>query len=104
MGKLWWCCTKCDDVHDYIISGSVSSFPRGEFLAHNDYITTGFKSEQEARAYLDKEQGRPPAIWTRYAVRYRYKHGNGVINILATNEEDAKGRAREFLGRQGWPI
>src|SRR5258708_23022405 len=74
MTKYWWCCTKCDDVHPYQIIDDWNDFPRGEFMVHQEFITTGFKSEQDARAYLDEKKGRPPVTWHHYLVEYKFAH------------------------------
>ena len=61
----WAYCSKCEtegreDIFDYWeLPGGDTTFPRGEFLAHRNYLVTGFKSEEEAVAWKTshKDQG-----------------------------------------------
>ena len=51
----WYCCVKCNEVNEYCeFEDGTSSFPRGEWLAHEDFIVTGFKTRDEAEAGLSK--------------------------------------------------
>jgi hypothetical protein len=51
----WYCCSLCDKVGDYWeLPDDTTTFDRGHFLGHHDYITTGFSSKEEAQDYLDK--------------------------------------------------
>ena len=56
MKRKWYCCTKCQEVASYIVDDETgeTTFPRGEFLGHNDYITTGFDSKKAAEKGLKK--------------------------------------------------
>lgn len=50
----WYVCYKCNIVDSYAIdehSGD-TTFPRGEFLAHNDFIVTGIKTKEKAEQLL----------------------------------------------------
>ena len=54
--KKWYCCSKCNRVdYYYVHDDGTTSFNRGEYLAHNEYLTTGFDTEEEARVQLAKE-------------------------------------------------
>lgn len=53
--KRWYCCSKCNEVADYEESGEWTSFPRGEWMVHRDFITTGFKSKAKADEWLKWE-------------------------------------------------
>ena len=53
----YYCCLKCKKVGSYAVdedSGD-TTFSRGEFLAHNDYIITGYKTRQEAEDCLKND-------------------------------------------------
>lgn len=51
-------CARCVKIYSYRFIGGVTDFPRGEFMVHRDYITTGFDSEQAAQDALDKEMAK----------------------------------------------
>jgi hypothetical protein len=52
----WFCCSECEHVQSYKeYPGGHNTFPRGEWIAHQDTITTGFKSREKAQEWLDKE-------------------------------------------------
>ena len=53
----WYCCSKCKVVDSYAIdeNSGDTTFPRGEFLAHSDYITTGMETRKEAEDWLKEE-------------------------------------------------
>lgn len=47
--KVKWCSNaKTGEIFSYIVSGDITDFPRGTFLAYGDYLTTGLKSRQSA--------------------------------------------------------
>ena len=47
--SIKWCHNaKTGEVFSYEVSGNLTDFPRGTFIAHGDYLTTGFPSKQEA--------------------------------------------------------
>lgn len=51
--KKWYCCSKCNEVNYYYVhDDGTTTFNRGEFLAHNDYLTTGFDTKEEAGKWL----------------------------------------------------
>jgi len=53
MDKRWYACEKCQEVDSYyLLDDKMTTFPRGELLAHRDYLVTGFKTEDEARTWL----------------------------------------------------
>jgi hypothetical protein len=55
LDKRWYACQKCNEVDSYyLLDDTMTTFPRGELLAHRDYLCTGFKTEQEAQEWLDK--------------------------------------------------
>jgi hypothetical protein len=60
----WYACSKCnvvDEVHIYADGGT--DMPRGEFLSHGlrlDAMATGFKSEEDARRWLDSQATSEP--------------------------------------------
>ena len=47
----WGVCTKCDKTIPYQVFGGTTTFPRGEFMVDQDYITSDFRSEAEAEAF-----------------------------------------------------
>lgn len=57
----WYACSKCDLVDAvHIYEDGTTDMPRGEFLTHGlreDVLTTGFASEEAARAWLTKARG-----------------------------------------------
>lgn len=54
--KIKWCTNMKDNevfsYHEY--DNGDTDFPRGLFLVGQDYIVTGFRTEQEARAWFDE--------------------------------------------------
>jgi len=51
----WYCCEKCQEVDSYQqYPDGHNTFPRGEFIAHRDFLTTGFKTKEEAEAWLSE--------------------------------------------------
>jgi hypothetical protein len=54
----YYCCSKCKVVGSYVINenNGDTTFNRGEWLSHNEFITTGFKTENEAKKWLEKEK------------------------------------------------
>lgn len=53
--KRWYACQRCKRVdHYYELDDGMTTFPRGEFLGHRDYLATGFESEADARKWLDE--------------------------------------------------
>ena len=51
--KKWYCCEKCQKVdYYYVHDDGTTSFNRGELLAHNEFLTTGFDSKEEAEKWL----------------------------------------------------
>lgn len=51
----WYACEKCRRVESYdVYDDNTTSFPRGEYLGHWDYLVTGLKSQAEAEAWLKK--------------------------------------------------
>lgn len=55
METQWYCCEKCKKVASYEVDGEWTSFPRGEYKAHWDHLTTGFKTQEAAQEWLDKQ-------------------------------------------------
>lgn len=97
MNREWGFCTKCDHLIPYEVDGNSTTFPRGEFMVHFDFITTGYKSEEEARTALETEQGRDPSLWTHYSVRYEFNSGSGNRTVFARSEEQARSLAMSEL-------
>jgi len=59
MQTLYACCERCKTVEEYHICGENTDFPRGHFLVCGnkyDALTTGFKTEGEAKEYLRARQ------------------------------------------------
>lgn len=50
----YYCCFKCNKVESYAIdeSSGDTTFSRGEYLTHNEYVVTGFKTRKEAETCL----------------------------------------------------
>ncbi|MDY7037851.1 MAG: hypothetical protein SV375_17025 [Thermodesulfobacteriota bacterium] len=49
---LKWCHNeKTGEIFSYTEAEGITDFPRGTFLAYGDYLTTGFKSKQEAEKW-----------------------------------------------------
>jgi hypothetical protein len=43
-----------EEIGEYEVEGSLTTLSRGTFLAYGDHgLTTGFKTEKEAREWLD---------------------------------------------------
>ena len=46
--KLWYCVPHTGEVDSYTISGNLTDFPRGVYLAYGDCcLTTGYMTKQE---------------------------------------------------------
>lgn len=52
MQTRYCACPKCGEVFEYHQDGNWTDFPRGEFLVHQDYFTTGLKTPDEAMQWL----------------------------------------------------
>ena len=52
--KVWYACGKCQKVEQYTQEDTLTDFPRGEFLAHQDFLVTGIKSKAEAEKWLKR--------------------------------------------------
>mgnify|MGYP001582768000 CR=1 FL=1 len=52
---LFAACFRCKDIIDYAIHGDMTTFPRGEWLAHQDSIITGFKTKETAEKCLQDD-------------------------------------------------
>lgn len=52
MSVLYAVCFYCGHTIAYSILGDVTTFPRGEWLAHQDHIVTGFKTKEAAEKCL----------------------------------------------------
>lgn len=68
----WYCCSKCGIVESYkVYSDGDTSFPRGEFLVHQDFIVAGMNTKQEAQEWLiwmqNGRQGETPSIRKQHA-------------------------------------
>ncbi len=51
--QKFYCCEKCDKVGDYwILPGGSTTFDRGEFLGHRDYLTASMDTLEEAEKAL----------------------------------------------------
>ena len=50
----WYVCYKCNEVDSYAINpnNQETTFPRGEWLVHNEHIVTGINSKIEAEKLL----------------------------------------------------
>ena len=64
--KKWYVCEKCDGVFSYEEIDDWTDFPRGEYLAHWDYLTTGLKSREHAERLLEYYRGGKVGEWPRY--------------------------------------
>ena len=53
----FYVCYKCNEVGSYATDDETgeTTFPRGEWLAHNDHIITGIKSREEAEKLLKND-------------------------------------------------
>ena len=67
----WGVCTKCDKTIPYQVFGGTTTFPRGEFMVDQDYITSDFRTEAEAEAFRAafKEGGMSAALAASRLVR-----------------------------------
>jgi hypothetical protein len=54
--KKWCHNAKTGEIFSYEVSGNLTDFPRGTFLAYNDYLTTGLKTKEAAEEWA-KEYG-----------------------------------------------
>ena len=57
----FYVCYKCNEVGSYAIdehSGD-TTFPRGEWLVHNDFIITGIDTKKEADKLLKEDPYKP---------------------------------------------
>lgn len=46
-------CSKCERAIRYLVmENGETTFPRGEFIAHNDWIVTGFSTKEEAESAM----------------------------------------------------
>lgn len=53
--KRYYCCEKCRKVGSYeVYANGDTSFPRGEYLAHRDFIVSDFETRTEAQQWLDE--------------------------------------------------
>jgi len=48
MATKWYHNAKTGEIDSYEVSGNITDFPRGVFLAYGDFLTTGMKSRKEA--------------------------------------------------------
>jgi hypothetical protein len=57
MSTQYYCCSKCKTTGSYAIDEETgeTTFPRGEFLAHRDFLTTGMRTKEEAEDRLTKD-------------------------------------------------
>lgn len=46
--RKWYLNTKTKEIDSYNECGELNDFPRGVFLAYDDYLVTGFRSKEEA--------------------------------------------------------
>lgn len=53
MSTRWCHNAKTGDIFSYKVSDDLTDFPRGVFLAYQDYLTTGLKSEDEAKEWAE---------------------------------------------------
>lgn len=51
MPKLWCVNSKTGEVFQYTSAEGITDFPRGDFLAYGDYLTTGIESLEFALAW-----------------------------------------------------
>lgn len=50
----WYCCTKCAEVDSYeVYDDGDTSFPRGEYLVHRDYIMVADTREEAEQELID---------------------------------------------------
>ena len=49
---IFWCHNaKTGEIFSYKQESELTDFPRGTLLAYDDYLTTGFKSKEEAQEW-----------------------------------------------------
>ena len=51
MAIKWYHNAKTGEIDSYEVSGNLTDFPRGVFLAYRDYLTAGMKSRREAEEW-----------------------------------------------------
>lgn len=51
MATRWCHNAKTGEIFSYTVSGGITDFPRGTFLAYRDYLTTGLRSKKEAEKW-----------------------------------------------------
>lgn len=55
-----WCANGLTgEVFSYEVGGNLTDFPRGDYLAYGDALTTGMKSRAEAEAWLREWEYEP---------------------------------------------
>ena len=58
--EQWYSCNKCREVGQYwVLPNGDTTFPRGELLAHNEHLTTGFSDKKSAKEWLEAELAAP---------------------------------------------
>ncbi len=55
--KKWYYNAYTGEIESYVEEGTLTDFPRGVYLAYNDYLTTGFDSREQAEKWA-KEWGK----------------------------------------------
>ncbi|MER2512630.1 MAG: hypothetical protein ABTQ25_09505 [Nitrosomonas ureae] len=63
--------SKTGEIDSYEVSGNLTDFPRGVFLAYGDYITAGLKSKQDAEKWASEWSACPKCKSSRHG-----KHGD----------------------------
>lgn len=51
MSTEWYYNSKTGEIDSYEVSGNLTDFPRGVFLAYGNYLVTGIKSKEKAEVW-----------------------------------------------------
>ena len=51
MATRWYHNAKTGEIASYQVSGELTDFPRGTWLAYQDYITTNFETQAAAKQW-----------------------------------------------------
>jgi hypothetical protein len=97
MAIKWYHNAKTGEIESYQVDGSLTDFCRGTLMAYGDYLTTGFRSKEEARAWA-KDHG--ACIKCRCS-RKPDTDGKcaccGEVVIFAKNPDDDDSRTENYM-------